>query len=597
MLTKEQLEEAIDLYLKRNFTQYAILIDGDWGVGKTYLLNNQILPNIEGIGYFHISLFGLSTISDIENEIYKSFSIASKTEHGCFSGKEYVSPDLLKGAKLGGVSFAVQFLLTRCQDLHDGSFKLVLYFDDIERWVGDLNVCLSYVNKLVEHKNIKCILSGNLNALDEKGIQHLSKAREKTIRHIYKFENSTISRVRISLGLINYQNESSREFIHSMVENNLTVLTRFLNKINAKNIRTLSEAVQLYEYIYCNNLKQFHLSKRLSFTYFLTLLSTLTLLKKYFLHEKEKETLFSGNFKAKQGFGILKKIGYFKENAPDYITEESKLLLDTIFYRLDEISLKGIFSIIENGFYIEQDFHNNFINWADKNAYEPYLDMFHFYQLNDDEALTLIENILFTIFDDQAITNPATLLLLAERILNDIDKGVIYQDFDEIKRKFKVVIEHLYKARKMDVMDLDFLEFRSDRYPKSKDIFWFTINLNRDYIKEYEKNKQKKFWERLELLPNEIHDLMQEVSDLSFLVDIDSPDDVLYTIESLNNAQLYIFSQELLDRRFHISQLNLTRNDEKTIQDIAESLNKKYENEYGIRASNMKEIATILASF
>lgn len=597
MLTREQLSQAIELYLKRSFTQYAILIDGDWGVGKTYLLNNLILPNIDGIGYFHISLFGLSTISDIENEIYNTFSIAMNSDHGCFSDKEYVSPELLKGAKLGGVSYAVQFLLNKCQDLHQETFRFVLYFDDIERWVGDLNICLSYINKLVEHKNIKCILSGNLNALDEKGLQQLSNAREKTIRHIYKFENTTISRVHISKGLINYQNESSKDFIHSMLEKNVVSLIQFLNKINAKNIRTLSEAIQLYEYIYCNHVKQFNLCERTSFTYFLTLLSALMLIKKYFIHEKEKDTLFTGNFREKHGFDLLKKVGYFKENAPEYINEESKLLLDTIFYRLDEISLKGIFSIIENGFYIEKDFEEDFINWSATKSYEPYLDMFYFYQLNEDKALTIIENILFTIFDEQAITNPATLLLLTERILNDIDKGVIFQDAEKIKQKLKSVIQSLYKTKKMDVMDLDYLEFREDRYPKCKDIFWFTIYLNCDYVKKHASQEQKRFWQKLENSPNEIHELMQGVFDMSFLTEIDSPEDVLFSIESLNNSQLYLLSQELLDKKRHINEGILHKSDEKNIQYIAESINKRYENEYGIRASNMKDIATILASY
>ncbi len=597
MLSKEQLSKAIDLYLKQNYSQHAIVLDGDWGVGKTYLINNIILPGIEAIDFFHISLFGLCTISDIENEIYKSFLIGTNTKNSYFSDREYFSGDILKGAKLGGVGYAVQFILKKYRDLDEQLFKLVLCIDDLERWVGDLNICLSYINKLVEHENIKCIILGNLNALDEDGIQCLVKAREKTIRHIYKFENTSVSRIEIAMGLIDYKNKTSREFINSLLYTNIDPLLNFLNKVGEKNIRTISEAIQLYEYIYCRHENEFEISRRLSFTYFLTLLSALILLKKHFIHEKERAALISGNYRENNGFSLLNKIGYFDKNSPVYLTEKSKLLLDTIFYRLDEISLKGIFSIIENGFYIDRDFENNFNTWTDENFYEHYLDTFNFHQLDEEEAIDLLNKIIRTMLEEQTITNPATLLLLSERILNDIEKGVIELDSDEVEGKIKSVINSLYKDKKMDVMDLEYLNLHAGRYPKSKALFKLTLNLNSSYVKDFKSQLRKKFWEKLKSTPNEINKLFKGITDCSFLIDADSAEEVLDALESLHNSQLYFFSRELADIRKTIGQAEFNINDEYFLKKIIDVIYKKYEFGYGMRASNMKEIASTLSSF
>ncbi len=597
MLTKAQLSQAIDLYLKQNYSQHAIVLDGDWGVGKTYLINNVILPGIETIDYFHISLFGLSTISDIENEIYKSFLISTNTKNSYFSDGDYFSGDLLKGARLGGVGYAVQFILKKYRDFDKQLFKIVLCIDDLERWVGDLNVCLSYINKLVEHENIKCIILGNLNALNEDGIQNLVKAREKTIRHIYKFENTSVSRIEIAMGLIDYKNKDSKKFINTLLYRNIDPLLNFLNKVSEKNIRTISEAIQLYEYIYCHHEKEFQVSIRLSFTYFLTLLSALILLKKHFVHEKERSVLISGDYRESNGFSLLNKIGYFDKNSPVYLTEKSKLLLDTIFYRLDEISLKGIFSIIENGFYIDRDFEDNFNTWVDEKFYEHYLDTFNFHQLDEEEAIELLNKIIRKMLDEEAITNPATLLLLAERILNDIEKGVIELDSDEVESKIKSVIYRLYSDKKMDIMDLDYLNLHVGRYPKSNALFKLTLNLNSSYVKDCDRKLRKRFWEKLKATPNEINKLFSNITDYSFLIDAESAEDVLDSLESLHNAQLYFFSRELADIRKTLGQGEFNKGDEYFLTSIIEVIYKKYEFRYGMRASNMKEIASTLSSF
>lgn len=595
MLKAEQVKQAVELYLQRSYTQCAVLIDGGWGVGKTYLLEQIILPQLEDVRCFHISLYGLSSISDIENEIYKCACLSEDLSNPVFSNEEYFSADMFKGARLGGISYAVQFLVNKYHAISsdESSFKLVLCFDDVERWAGNLSVCLSYINKIVEQEKIKCILLGNLDALDDRGLKDIARAREKTIRHIYKFENPPETIIKIAMELVDYQSDSSKAFVYSMATDNMDLLIELLLKVKERNIRTLSEAFQLYEYIYSNNQDVFNQAEKLAVRYFITLLSTLILLKKHFLHKKEKNELMDGDYRLNNGISLLKKIGYFDKSAPEHITEESKILLDHIFYRLEEIQLNGVFSIIENGFYIEKDFEDNFVNWKTEKYYEKYLDKYNYYQLDESKAQKIFDRIMDTIFEDQSITNPATLSLLAERVLSDIHRDVVEIDFEATKNRFAEIISALYETGKMDVMDLEYLESQIERYPNSEGLLKLTLNLNSEYLKSALLVEHKSFWHKLSKTPEKFNELLEQADIYALLKTTDSSPGVMELLEKLDNSQCYLLAERMKERIISFSQLENIKTYSHTADSIAQEINKKYENEYGIRASHMKQIADV----
>lgn len=57
-------DEFFDIYK-------CILINGAWGIGKTYFLRNKYLSNKEHI---YISLFGLNSIEEVKVEIYSKLN-------------------------------------------------------------------------------------------------------------------------------------------------------------------------------------------------------------------------------------------------------------------------------------------------------------------------------------------------------------------------------------------------------------------------------------------------------------------------------------------------------------------------------------------
>ena len=61
--------ESLDYYLSLNKPEYAFMISGAWGVGKTYFMNNY-LENRKGESekIIRFSLFGLKNTNEIDTQ-------------------------------------------------------------------------------------------------------------------------------------------------------------------------------------------------------------------------------------------------------------------------------------------------------------------------------------------------------------------------------------------------------------------------------------------------------------------------------------------------------------------------------------------------
>lgn len=70
-LSYAELKEELDFYIENKDVKYAILVSGEWGCGKTYVLKEKYLneKNIFDKKPIYISLNGLSCISEVKNKI------------------------------------------------------------------------------------------------------------------------------------------------------------------------------------------------------------------------------------------------------------------------------------------------------------------------------------------------------------------------------------------------------------------------------------------------------------------------------------------------------------------------------------------------
>ncbi|MEG2013414.1 MAG: hypothetical protein RR063_09460 [Anaerovoracaceae bacterium] len=175
-LNDEQLKDAIISYIFDH--EQAILINGDWGSGKTYFIKYGLTPALNKkinekkkesdekkpqVAY--LSLYGVSSLDDIKNAIYMSF-IENLCDKGVLKNK---GSQIIKGAKL--VSKVILPHLDINKEIIDSveviikeyseNSSFVIIFDDIERCDIEVNQLLGYINDLVEHSSVKAILVGN----------------------------------------------------------------------------------------------------------------------------------------------------------------------------------------------------------------------------------------------------------------------------------------------------------------------------------------------------------------------------------------------------------------------------------------------------
>ena len=174
----EDLVESILDYVRADYTDYAIMINGEWGSGKTYFWNNKIRNKIDslqlnGKNYttIYMSLYGISNLEDISKKIFiETTQLMDKNmrKYMNATGQQSI-PEYAKT----GLDMANLFGVTQSGDKVDYSkfFSTddkVLCFDDLERANVDVIDILGYINNFVEHDHIKTIIICNEKELATK---------------------------------------------------------------------------------------------------------------------------------------------------------------------------------------------------------------------------------------------------------------------------------------------------------------------------------------------------------------------------------------------------------------------------------------------
>ena len=174
----EDLVESILDYIRADYTDYAIMINGEWGSGKTYFWNHKIKPRIEAmqvngrrVTAVYMSLYGISNLEEISKKIFIETTQLMDKNLKKYMGASGVKsiPEYAKT----GLDMANFFGVTQNGDRLDyGQFfsteDKVLCFDDLERANVDVIDILGYINNFVEHDHIKTIIICNEKELSTK---------------------------------------------------------------------------------------------------------------------------------------------------------------------------------------------------------------------------------------------------------------------------------------------------------------------------------------------------------------------------------------------------------------------------------------------
>lgn len=197
-----KLDEIVIQYLSRE-TSYALMITGEWGVGKTYYYKNVLVNKIKAKPLIHdqsknykpilISLFGLGSIESIQAEILLALLpfLKDKTVK--------ISVEFLKLFVKGFMYLKGLDSATKIIDEAEASFgkakdiinykNLVICFDDLERKSPKLDIheLIGFINQLVDNEGIKVLIIAN----EKKTEKDFPVLKEKVIGVSVEFIAST----------------------------------------------------------------------------------------------------------------------------------------------------------------------------------------------------------------------------------------------------------------------------------------------------------------------------------------------------------------------------------------------------------------------
>lgn len=205
-----------------------IMIDGCWGVGKSYEIQRALEENSKSC---ILSIFGINNCK----EIFSSLVFKLECKNAIVEKACNVTASIVKAAL---EHFGVNDVFPGASK--EATFQLLKYlkddyiivFDDLERAGRDFNFeeFLGIIEELKQLNSIKVILIANTNKFNDANKDVYSKYHEKVIDKIYKIEQLSSD--------INWENigVEDRFFTEEYIDN-----------FNIKNLRTIQKAEQFFK--------------------------------------------------------------------------------------------------------------------------------------------------------------------------------------------------------------------------------------------------------------------------------------------------------------------------------------------------------------
>uniref|UniRef100_UPI003D7E9C5E P-loop NTPase fold protein n=1 Tax=Brachyspira sp. TaxID=1977261 RepID=UPI003D7E9C5E len=200
----EIILETIKSYITEKNTDYAILLDGDWGTGKTHFVKNILLSAINKIDfddsnkfdYVYISAAGINNIEQFINDIYYSLTIKKLSNSNDMYNKLYkklynnrkiiksITSIMPEGEKLCQIISDISGVVIKELTFLD----IVIIIDDIERISNYLEID-DFLYRIFDNflpKGIKILFVGNENEIRSNSNDKKSnyfRIKEKVIKH------------------------------------------------------------------------------------------------------------------------------------------------------------------------------------------------------------------------------------------------------------------------------------------------------------------------------------------------------------------------------------------------------------------------------
>lgn len=247
---------CIDEYIHRDSTDYAILVTGDWGCGKSYYLNNTIADEYNGKDFkeenvlysvITVSAAGLTSSSQLLSMLYEKIKgnrmLSAITKSSSFFSSQKDSNVSLVGSLLS--SFTNLFQRRRIKkELENEKTKNVIIIDDLERYKGGPDELFAAIqNTFIERLAHVIYVAFEDDLLDN---AQYRKYKEKYIRYTLHFDILDEDLIRhVAKGA-----DDDKGAFSKLVEvnDNAALIVQWMKKTDIINLRTFIIAVNCYDH-------------------------------------------------------------------------------------------------------------------------------------------------------------------------------------------------------------------------------------------------------------------------------------------------------------------------------------------------------------
>lgn len=396
--------QIIDNYLGSP-AQYALQIDGEWGVGKTYFIRNTIIHKLNKANRcpVYLSVYGYNSLDTLKGDLYYQIISALSSNGKIMDSINELNKkfkkitNILGNNKLKSASLISDWILEAYNNSLLDNAKIqpiVIFIDDLERISKeiDLKDLLGFIlNELLEKMKCKVIILSNSNEIPN--TSEFKRIKEKVISRTIRFnyDISTIEDMILRESENNFISTNSK-WISKILENYQLVTG---NK--GVNIRTLLSIIENFEFIESKLIENENVLERQE---------KISISKSIFLNvfvvtcEYKSGNISESDFEELSLLTDTRRFSYYPVKDREKTIQEK--IIDKYHNKLQDFDDFIVYSNDINSYilrgYVE---HFNYVeNW--KNLFYPKnkninpLDQLNEFRRLDDEKLKAIQNEIIT---------------------------------------------------------------------------------------------------------------------------------------------------------------------------------------------------------
>ena len=432
----KDIDEFLEYYCNLVSPEYAVLLKGKWGSGKTYYINKFISSLKKNKQKFvYVSLYGVSSYEEIEDKFFEQLHPSLSNKKMIIGGRTFkkllkstYNPNMDENHKNKISNNSFPSYLTDTQE-H------ILIFDDLERCSIPINDMLGYMNYFVEHQSYRVIIVANEDEL-QKDDKEYPVIKEKLIGKIFELKSN------VDLAFISFINNLDNEEL--FYEYSDTIKDIYLAS-DYNNLRFLRQTIFDFDRFY-NIILHKHKKKAKLIE---------DMLRLYFIFSLENKKNDFHLCKVDEYYREYRKLSYSstdkrKANKTKYKISANKYRFDFYYSKILDMSIwenilnrsiidiDGINKALKSSIYYSDEFTPN---WK---------KLWHFQKLSEDE----FENILKTVeaeLEDKTYDNIYVVIHVCSLLMYLSSARLYKLKKNDILSLAKSHISYLFKEEKIDV--------------------------------------------------------------------------------------------------------------------------------------------------